>query len=263
MKKKLIVLVLMTTMVFSLAACGNKEESNTAAASTEAAASSEDGTQPIIVMDDTEESDTTESVNEASTEDASVAERSTEDAESDTEAGEENAAGTIKEYEWASIKYTDDGMIIMPNGNLTDDTVIYNGKTFGEYVDYVNSEVLETNRTINKEFLRALLAINIVDSQFITDFDQLDTTMMFCSTIANDFYNTNVEVHYAEIKALSPGTQMLSLHSEDKPDIWYVDLQNKKFYFNQGNTEYTSSMFQDKTLTIWDVVIHEFFGVEY
>lgn len=263
MKKKLIVFALMTTMAFSLAACGNKDEGETAVASTEAAAPSEDGTQPIIVMDDTEESDATESANEASTNDESTAEASVAAREDEKTENEDTAAGTEKAYEWASIKYTDDGMIIMPNGNLTDDTVIYNDKTFGEYVDYVNSEVLETNRTINKEFLRALLAINIVDPQFITDFDQLDTTMMFCSTIANDFHDTNVEVHYAEIKALSPGTQMLSLHSEDKPDIWYVDLQNKKFYFNQGNTEYTSSMFQDKTLTIWDVVIHEFFGVEY
>ncbi len=191
----------------------------------------------------------------------STEESSSSTVEELTEIEEETFSSEEKtEYQYATLEYTDDGMILTPNGGLTDDTVIYNGKTFGEYVDFIDNEVLEKGRTINKEFLRDLLAINLVDPSFTNDFDSIAPSIMFCTTVANDLHEMDIDVHSCEIKQSSPNVFLLSLTAEGTEDIWHCDFENRTFCFNDGNTEYNSTMFDDETLNLWNFAVNDFFG---
>ena len=43
-------------------------------------------------------------------------------------------------------------------------------------------------------------------------------------------------------------------------DTWIFDGHEKKFYLNNGNTEYTSSMFDAQTMAVWSIALDEYFG---
>ncbi len=172
-------------------------------------------------------------------------------------------------YSFADLKYSDDGQTVtlIPNGGLTDNTVLRNGKTFGEYVDYVNNTVLEDGRTVDKEFLRGLLACNSIDESFISEdkmeFDDFAALLVHCTTIANTLHSMNVTLHELVTDKSDINTQKLVVTAVGANDIWHVDTENQKFYFNDGKTEYNSTMFDKDTMLLWDYAAYDFFGEEY
>ena len=187
---------------------------------------------------------------------------------SDLESKVDYDSNTIH-YSFVDLKFSNDEHTarLIPNGGLTDSTVLRNGKTFGEYVDYVNNTVLEDGRTVDKEFLRELLACNAIDESFISEdkmmFDDFARLLVHCTTIANTLHSMNVTLHELVTDKSDINTQKLVVTAYGTDDIWHVDTENQKFYFNDGKTEYNSTMFDNDTLLMWDYAVHGFFGEEY
>ena len=145
-------------------------------------------------------------------------------------AGEENYDAV---YEYVNVKIDGTNLIVIPNGTVNDDTVIYNEKTLGALCDYIDSNVLDGTRTINRKFLYGLVSTQVIDPKMMSSYEQFNRTMIYCLTIA-----------------------------EGKDDSWILDGHEKKFYLNGGSTEYTSSMFDSQTLAVWSFVLDDFFGVK-
>ena len=145
-------------------------------------------------------------------------------------AGEENYDAV---YEYVNVKIDGSNLIVIPNGTVNDDTVIYNEKTLGALCDYIDSNVLDGTRTINRKFLHGL-----------------------------EFYSVDVTLNDLILDTTNNTKQVFEVTAEGKDDSWILDGHEKKFYLNGGSTEYTSSMFDSQTLAVWSFVLDDFFGVK-
>ena len=143
-------------------------------------------------------------------------------------AGEENYDAV---YEYVNVKIDGTNLIVIPNGTVNDDTVIYNEKTLGALCDYIDSNVLDSGRTINRKFLYGLVSTQVIDPKMMSSYEQFNRTMIYVT-------------------------------AEGKDDSWILDGHEKKFYLNGGSTEYTSSMFDSQTLAVWSFVLDDFFEVK-
>ena len=164
------------------------------------------------------------------------------------------------QYAFVNVKGSDDGKIyVYPNGTVNDETVLYNGKTLGGLCDYVDEKVLEKGRTINREFLYDLVALQVIDPELISDYTSFNYAMSYCLTIANEFHSIDVRVKDLVLDYNDIVRQNFDVIAEGKEDTWILDGHEKKFYLNGGSTEYTSSMFDAETMAVWSVVLDEYF----
>ena len=181
------------------------------------------------------------------------------------EAGDEY---TKEEYEYADAYYYEDSMFLEGRDVLKDSTVICSGKTLGEFCDYIDSNVLEKGRTINRKLLYDMLEVHLVDSELVGDnTEYFEQAMMYCLTFANEFGSSglDIEVNDCFYYLDEPSTYYYDVEMEDKDDTWVVDYSNKTVFMGNGEKEYKSvgdySMFSDNTLSLWLVVIDEFFDL--
>lgn len=165
-------------------------------------------------------------------------------------------------YAFVNVKYKDNGLVVIPNGTVNDDTVLYNGKTLGGLCDYIDSKVLEDGRTINRQFLYGLTSVQIVDPQLMTAYEQFQRAMIYCLTIANEFYSVDVTLNDLILDSTNNTRQVFDVVAEGKEDSWILDGHENKFYLNGGNTEYESTMFDAETMAVWSIVLDEYFEVE-
>ena len=164
-------------------------------------------------------------------------------------------------YTYATVTYEEDCMNIKPNGIVDGDTVIYNGKTVGEFCDYIDEVVLEKGRCINRYFLYDLISVNVVEEDAIHDKQSLINYLLFPVTAANEFYNTDVSIDHRTLYEVNPNISYDTVVVEGKEDIWVFDQteSNYSFYLNDGKTEYHSTMLENETLSIWAAAIEAFF----
>lgn len=174
-------------------------------------------------------------------------------------AGEENYDAV---YEYVNVKIDGTNLIVIPNGTVNDDTVIYNEKTLGALCDYIDSNVLDGGRTINRKFLHGLVSTQVVDPKMMASYEQFNRTMIYCLTIANEFYSVDVTLNDLILDTTNNTKQVFEVTAEGKDDSWILDGHEKKFYLNGGSTEYTSSMFDSQTLAVWSFVLDDFFEVK-
>ncbi len=174
-------------------------------------------------------------------------------------AGEENYDAV---YEYVNVKIDGSNLIVIPNGTVNDDTVIYNEKTLGALCDYIDSNVLDGTRTINRKFLHGLVSTQVIDPKMMSSYEQFNRTMVYCLTIANEFYSIDVTLNDLILDTANNTKQVFEVTAEGKDDSWILDGHEKKFYLNGGSTEYTSSMFDSQTLAVWSFVLDDFFGVK-
>ena len=173
-------------------------------------------------------------------------------------AGEENYDAV---YEYVNVKIDGTNLIVIPNGTVNDDTVIYNEKTLGALCDYIDSNVLDGTRTINRKFLHGLVSTQVIDPKMMSSYEQFNRTI-YCLTIANEFYSVDVTLNDLILDTTNNTKQVFEVTAEGKDDSWILDGHEKKFYLNGGSTEYTSSMFDSQTLAVWSFVLDDFFGVK-
>ena len=174
-------------------------------------------------------------------------------------AGEENYDAV---YEYVNVKIDGTNLIVIPNGTVNDDTVIYNEKTLGALCDYIDSNVLDSGRTINRKFLYGLVSTQVIDPKMMSSYEQFNRTMIYCLTIANEFYSVDVTLNDLILDTTNNTKQIFEVTAEGKDDSWILDGHEKKFYLNGGSTEYTSSMFDSQTLAVWSFVLDDFFEVK-
>ena len=84
--------------------------------------------------------------------------------------------------------------------------------------------------------------------------------MSYCLTIANEFYSVDVDVKDLILDNKEETKQVFDVVAAGKEDTWIFDGHEKKFYLNNGNTEYTSSMFDAQTMAVWSIALDEYFG---
>lgn len=294
MFQKSISILISLALVFSLAGCGNSGSNS----SSEPAAAQESTPSGAEAEDTADTEAGTETEADAAAEAGAQTDAAAEagaQAEADTEAGAQTdaaaagdellteaaalaatdgALGAAPEvpgstgeeeydamYAFVNVKYEGTNIVVIPNGTVNDSTVLYNGKTLGALCDYIDSKVLEEGRTINRNFLYGLTAVQVVDPQLMTAYEQFQQAMMYCLTIANEFYSVDVTLNDLVLDSTNNTKQVFNVTAAGKDDSWILDGHEKKFYLNGGNTEYESTMFDAETMAVWSVVLDEFFEV--
>jgi hypothetical protein len=188
-----------------------------------------------------------------------------EDAESEANASDDAASGSEDydaSYAFANAKFDGDKIIVVPNGEVNDSTFIYEDKTLGGLCDYIDSTVLEEGRTINRDFLYDLISVEVIDPQLYQDYDSFSRTLYMSLSIANEFSTIDVDLKDMILDTTDQAKQVFEVNAEGKDTTWILDGHEYKFYLNDGNTEYTSSMFDPETLAVWSVVLDQYFEVE-
>ena len=272
MKRLIISLILCSALIISAAGCAGTSKSDPAA-SPEAAAEDTAAADADAAADDgTAAGDAAAADDGAAADDAAAAEAdAAADAAAPAESAAENmtapaasASGTDEydaEYAFVHVKFDGTNTIVIPNGTVNDDTVLYNDKTLGGLCDYIDSEVLEDGRTINRDFLYGLVAVEIVDPKLFASYEPFSMAMIYSLTIANEFYGTDVSLTDMILDSTENTKQSFEVVAEGKEDTWILDGHEKKFYLNNGSTEYTSTMFDAETMAVWSIVLDEYFGV--
>ena len=126
--------------------------------------------------------------------------------------------------------------------------------------DYRVLEALaDSGRTINRKFLYGLVSTQVIDPKLMSSYDQFNSAMTYCLTIANEFYNIDVSLNDLILDTANNTKQVFEVTAEGKDDTWILDGHEKKLYLNGGNTEYTSSMFDTQTMAVWSFVLDDFF----
>ncbi len=172
---------------------------------------------------------------------------------------------TINDYLFAEVMNADGVTYIEGNDYVDNDTVLFNGKTAGDFCDYIDSEVLDTGYTIDRDLLYDLIELHLVDpALYSNNTEYFVTNMVFCLGFTYEFGNNgDLEVDQLAYYSDDMKTYYYYIEQYDKEDTWIVNYYDKYIYFNAGDTEYTSkgeySIFADKTIGIWNVVVNEFF----
>lgn len=278
MKRLIISLILCSALIISAAGCAGTSKSDPAAspeAAAEDTAAADDGTAAgdAAAADDGAAADDAAAADADAAADAGAAAEAdaAADAAAPAESAAENmtapaasASGTDEydaEYAFVHVKFDGTNTIVIPNGTVNDDTVLYNDKTLGGLCDYIDSEVLEDGRTINRDFLYGLVAVEIVDPKLFASYEPFSMAMIYSLTIANEFYGTDVSLTDMILDSTENTKQSFEVVAEGKEDTWILDGHEKKFYLNNGSTEYTSTMFDAETMAVWSIVLDEYFGV--
>lgn len=299
MKRKLAVYLLSLVLAASAFGCGAKtqptgtsgaqadqaqeetdaaeEEAALAEAESKEADQKEDGSENTASSDETQATGETGADNTDQAAGETVADNTNQDT-ADIEADEEEASQAEEQvveqadaaaaegiedfddmYAFVSVKYDGNRTIIVPNGTVGDDTVLYNDKNLGGLCDYIDSKVLEDGRTINRKFLYGLVSVQIVDPQLMRSYDQFNRAMIYCLSIANEFYANDVTLVDVVLDAAENTKQSFDVLFDGKANTWILDGHENKFYLNNGATEYVSTMLDPETMAVWSLVLDQYF----
>ena len=259
MMKKTAALLICTSLIFSAFGCAGKDNgvsSAQASAAIKTAAEETAAGEPAVEEPAPEETGSADQ----DIVDKDALEAASGSGVSDTGSEWEEAYDAV--YEYANIKADGTNLIVIPNGTVNDDTVLYNEKTLGGLCDYIDSNLLDGSRTINRKFLYGLISTQVIDPQLMTSYDQFNYTMTYCLTIANEFYSADVTLNDLILDTANNTKQVFEVTAEGKEDSWILDGHEKKFYLNGGSTEYTSDMFDPQTMAVWSFVLDDYFEVE-
>ena len=181
-----------------------------------------------------------------------------------TESASDNAdtsqpAGDVLKYTYADVVSSADKTTVTPNGGMNSSTVLANGKDLGGFLDYVDDVVLEKGRTINRELFYEILSTMLVDESSLKDFDEVQKNMIMALALANNFHDTDVKINSCDFKAGNFTEYHYNVTAYGKDDIWLVNYAERTVYFNDGKTEYVSTMFNDEYLAAWMVAVDEYY----
>lgn len=178
--------------------------------------------------------------------------------------------GIGKEYPYASVRLDDTDTNVYhstPKHVVNGDTVIRNGITIQQFLDYVDNEVLEEGRTINRPLFYDLYEVMFYDPALISSAGENEFCqwMAICLTTANEFNTLDVRVREKEDTFNNTRRFKIHVTAYGRDDTWIYEMAEypyqgeNKFYMNDGGTEYGSSMLKGDTLLIWDFATTEMF----
>ena len=185
------------------------------------------------------------------------------DADTDTDAldeeEEEMPVGDKTIYSFTDVVRNGNDITVVPNGGMNGSTVLANDKDLKGFLDYVDSNVLEEGRTINRDLFYDLLAIMLVDKDLSPDFERNKKNMIMALAMANNFFGIDVKINYCYLDANNAAEYQYHVTAQGKDDTWRVNYAERTVFFNDGATEYSSDMFKDEYLAIWLVAIEEYY----
>ncbi len=171
----------------------------------------------------------------------------------------EEPAGDLTKYSYTDVGRSGNDITVTPNGGLNESTVLYGGKDLKGFLDYVDDNVLEKGRTINREMFYGVLSTMLVDKDLTSGFDQIEKNMIMALTVANDFHDIDVKIKDCKLDANNASEYHFDVSAQGRDDTWIVDFGKRTFYMNNGSTEYSSDMFKDQTLAVWMVAVEEYY----
>ncbi len=185
----------------------------------------------------------------------------TEDTDTDDAFSADEPAGDKTVYSYTDVYRDGNDFIVIPNGGMNSSTKLYGGKDLGGFLDYVDSEVLEEGRTINREFFYDLLATMLVDKDLSSDLDSIEQNIDMALAMANNFHDMDVRVQECYLDANNAAQYRYKVKAYGKDDIWVVNYKERSVFFNDGKTEYHSDMFLNEYLAVWLVAFEEYYGI--
>ncbi len=186
-------------------------------------------------------------------------------AKSDDTAEETNLAaepeGEKTEYSYTDVYRSGDDLTVIPNGSINGSAVLYGGKDLNGFLDYVDSEVLEEGRNIDRDLFYDVLAIMLVDKDLSSDIESIEKNMIMALAMANNFYDADVKIKSCYLDANNAADYHYALTAYGKDDTWIVNYGKRTVYMNNGATEYSSDMFKDENLAVWLTAVEEYYGI--
>lgn len=197
-----------------------------------------------------------DSDSKAASDDADTAEEAAAEQEPSAE-----PEGDKTVYSYVDVYRNGNDLTLIPNGGMNASTVLYGGKDLKGFLDYIDSKVLEKGRTINRDFFYELLATMLVDKDLNSDFNKVEKHMLMALAVANNFYNIDVKMNDCYLNANNASEYHYHVTAYGKDDTWIANYVDQTFYFNNGNTVYSSDMFKDEYLAVWLMAIDDYYGI--
>lgn len=178
-----------------------------------------------------------------------------------TQAAEPSGKKTVYSFTDAYVDGND--ITIIPNGGMNSKTVLYGGKDLEGFLDYVDSDVLEKGRKINRDFFYDMLAIMMVDKDLSSDEQSIENNLIMSLAMANNFHDMDVKINDCYLDANNAAEYRYHVTAYDKDDTWVINYRDRTMYMNDGKTEYVSQMFKDEYLAVWMVAIEDYYGLKF
>ena len=186
------------------------------------------------------------------------------DAEHPDDTSESSAASPVGDktkYSFTDVYRNGNDLTVIPNGGLNASTVLYAGKDLKGFLDYIDSDVLEKGRTINRDFFYDMLAVMMVDKDLSSDPDSIEKNLIMSLAMANNFHDMDVKINDCYLNAANAAEYRYHVTAYGKDDTWVVNYRDRTMYMNDGKTEYVSGMFKDEYLAVWMVAIEDYYGL--
>ena len=168
-------------------------------------------------------------------------------------------------YAYSDVYDMGESVLIKPNGNVSDNTVIWNGKDLGGFCDFIDNDVYAGERQINRDMLYQLISIHVIDPSIVSSDHIFEILMKYCLIVTAEFGDSGSTIEGGSFTKEHPNTYNDSMNIDGKDSTWVIDYDNYKVLLNDGKTEYTSSgeygMFTENTMAVWTYVIDEYFGI--
>ncbi len=178
-----------------------------------------------------------------------------------TQAAEPSGKKTVYSFTDAYVDGND--ITIIPNGGMNSKTVLYGGKDLEGFLDYVDSNVLEKGRKINRDFFYDMLAVMMVDKDLSSDEQSIENNLIMSLALANNFHDMDVKINDCYLDANNAAEYRYHVTAYDKDDTWVINYRDRTMYMNDGKTEYVSEMFKNEYLAVWMVAIEDYYGLEF
>lgn len=188
------------------------------------------------------------------------------DSENDTDNDKAQAAepsGKKTVYSFTDAYVDGNDITIIPNGGMNSKTVLYGGKDLEGFLDYVDSDVLEKGRKINRDFFYDMLAVMMVDKDLSSDEQSIENNLIMSLAMANNFHDMDVKINDCYLDANNAAEYRYHVTAYDKDDTWVINYRDRTMYMNDGKTEYVSEMFKNEYLAVWMVAIEDYYGLEF
>lgn len=179
----------------------------------------------------------------------------------DTDSGQSEPEGELIKYSYTDVYNGGNDITVIPNGGLNESTRPFGNKDLNGFLDYVDSTVLEKGRNINRELFYDNLAIMLVDKDLSSDQSYIENNMAMALAVANNFYDTDVKIKECHFYGGNGAEYSYNVTAYGRDDVWTVDYSQRKFYMNDGSTEYSSDMWDNQNLAVWLVAMQEYFGL--
>ncbi len=277
MKKRLMCLGLCFVMLFSATACTSGSDSKREFTANEEDTPSREFVSTIgSNSSSTEASSETDVSSEETTTDVATANDSSEtiDGTDLEELGEDtddtiedvaekfDSTTYITEMEYAYFSFSEDGMKTMPAGNITDDTVLYNGVTAGEMASTMETYATNMGGKMDRALLYQLLEVLLIDSEIINDDQTFAYYSLMAVTFAYEFSDKDLELVSLTVPLDDKELRKFSVIYNGEEDVFVSNINEFEFFTNNGEVPYDSDMYTRENLAIWLVAIANTFNIE-